>query len=176
MRIISGSLKGRRLEGPRGGGLRPTSDALRETLFNILGASVREAAVLDAFAGTGALGLEALSRGAARATFVESDRRAVAVLKENIRRCGVVGACTVLAGDVLRVLPALDASFALVLLDPPYDVGDIEAALRAAARTVAPGGCLVLEHSRRRDTPPEAAPLQRTRVVVAGDSALSFYR
>lgn len=178
MRIIAGSCKGRRLAAPTGPGLRPTSDSLRETLFNILGPSVREAAVLDGFAGTGALGLEALSRGAAHATFVEQDRRAIALLQENIRRCGVEGRSTIVRSEFFRGVadfPPQDL-FDLVFLDPPYDVKDLEAVASAAAPLVAPGGRLVLEHSRRRDTPAAVEPLQRTRLVIAGDSALSLYQ
>ena len=176
MRIVAGALKGRRLSGPRAPGLRPTSEGLRETLFNILGTAVPGASVLDGFAGTGAIGLEAISRGAARVTFVETDRHALALLRENIRRCGVDAECTVVARDVLRAAPELGNAFDVVVLDPPYDVKDLGAVLNAAARVVAPGGRLVLEHSRRREAPAEAPPLQRTRVVIAGDSALSFYR
>lgn len=176
MRIVSGSLKGRRLSGPRAPGLRPTSEGLRETLFNILAGEMQGASVLDGFAGTGAIGLEALSRGAAHVTFVEADRRALDLLRENIRRCDAGAQSTVVGRDFVRVAGELGAVFGVVVLDPPYDVKDLGAALNAAARLVAPGGCLVLEHSRRREAPAEAPPLQRTRVVIAGDSALSFYR
>ena len=174
MRIIAGQFKGRRLAGPEGDGLRPTSDSLRETLFNILGVSVEGAAVMDGFAGTGALGLEALSRGAARVTFVENDRRAIKVLEENIRRCGAEKACAIVKRDLCRT-PAPEM-FDLVLLDPPYDVKDLEAVVRVAAGLVAPAGRLVLEHSRRRMSPDVVPPLQRARLVTAGDSALSFYQ
>jgi 16S rRNA (guanine966-N2)-methyltransferase len=179
MRIIAGTWKGRTLAGPSGPGLRPTSDSLRETLFNILSSSVAGARVLDAFAGTGALGLEALSRGAAHATFVEMDGRALKILQENIRRCGAESLATVVRGDFARVDIVSGAGanrFDLVLLDPPYDVKDLEAILRLAAPLVAEDGRLVLEHSRRRDSPETVEPLQRTRLVLAGDSALSLYR
>jgi 16S rRNA (guanine(966)-N(2))-methyltransferase RsmD len=196
VRVIAGQFKGRRLAGPEGPGLRPTSDSLRETLFNILGDSIGGAQVLDAFAGTGALGLEALSRGAARVTFVERDRRAIALLQENIRRCGAENACAIVGRDFfdalsgprtseprnpgtseLRNLGTSDAAlFDLVFADPPYDEKDLEAVLRAAAAVVAPAGRVVLEHSRRRASPESIPPLRRARVVTAGDSALSFYQ
>ena len=89
MRVIAGRLKGRRLNSPSWDGLRPTSDKLRETLFNILAPRIAGARVLDAYAGTGALGIEALSRGAARVTFIERDRRAQALIEENLARCGI---------------------------------------------------------------------------------------
>jgi pantetheine-phosphate adenylyltransferase/16S rRNA (guanine(966)-N(2))-methyltransferase RsmD len=177
VRIIAGRFKGRRLAGPAGPGLRPTSDALRETLFNVLGPSVADARVLDGFAGTGALGLEALSRGARAVTFVEPDRRALTVLGRNVATCGVADACAIIRDDLLALAArrALDGRFDLVLLDPPYDSADLEAVVRAAAPLVAPAGRLVLEHSRRRPSPEAAGSLERTRVVRAGDSALSFY-
>ena len=162
---------------PPGQGVRPTSDALRETLFNVLGPSVEGARVLDAFAGTGALGLEALSRGAARVTFVERDRRALAVLERNIAACRAEDACAIIRDDFIGLAErgsALD-HFDLALLDPPYDVPDLDAVVRTAAALAAPHGRVVLEHSRRRPSPEAAAGLRRTRVLTAGDSALSFY-
>jgi 16S rRNA (guanine(966)-N(2))-methyltransferase RsmD len=175
MRIIAGTLKGRRLLGPAGPGLRPTSDSLRETLFNVLGPAVAGQRVLDGFAGTGALGLEALSRGATHVTFVEHDRRALDVLIKNVRACGVEEACAIIRDDFRGERVGRLASFDLVLLDPPYDVPDLEPAATAGAALVAPGGRLVLEHSRRRVAPDAAGTLRRTRTLTAGDSALSFY-
>ena len=174
MRIITGTLKGRRLVAPPGQSVRPTSDRLRETLFNVLGDSIVGARVLDAFAGTGAIGIEALSRGAVHATFVESDPRVIRVLSENVRACGVADACAIIRADFLRLRRSA-GHFELTLLDPPYDIDDLAAVLDVAAATVAPNGRLVLEHSRRRASPEAAGPLSRTRVLVAGDSALSFY-
>ena len=174
MRIIAGRLKGRTLDAPRGPAVRPTSDGLRETLFNVL-ASVEQARVLDAFAGTGAVGLEALSRGAAQVTFVERDRRALAALQANVRRCGVEDACAIIRDDFSRARTIARGAFDLVFLDPPYDGVDLEAAVERAGPLVAPGGRLVLEHSRRRASPERAGSLRRSRVLIAGDSALSFY-
>jgi 16S rRNA (guanine966-N2)-methyltransferase len=174
MRIIAGSLKGRRLTGPTGPGVRPTSDSLRETLFNILGASVADAAVLDAFAGTGAVGLEALSRGAARVTFLEHNRRTVALLRENVARCGVENACVIVERD-LSFVRTWSRQFDLIFLDPPYDLEDLPAAITAASAALNSGGRLVLEHSSRRSTPETVGSLRRVRLLTAGDSALSFY-
>ncbi len=175
MRIITGRLKGRRLQGPAGPGLRPTSDGLRETLFNVLGDTVAGARVLDGFAGTGALGLEALSRDATHVTFVEDDPVALRVLEANIQHCSVETACAIIRGDFLRAAETASGTFDLVLLDPPYEDVDVEDALDRAAPLVAAGGQLVLEHSRRAVSPERAGVLRRTRVLVAGDSALSFY-
>src|SRR3954469_5733663 len=100
MRVIAGSFKGRRLKAPTWDGLRPTSDKLRETLFNILAPRIEGARVLDGYAGTGALGIEALSRGAAHVTFVERDPRAIALIEQNLAGCGVAGDYTIRRGDV----------------------------------------------------------------------------
>src|SRR5687767_15272637 len=119
MRIIAGALKGRRLKTPRWDGVRPTSDKLRETLFNILAPRVEGARVLDGYAGTGAVGIEALSRGAAHVAFVERDARAVSLIQSNLAACGVEQGYTIHRGDVASVLRQLpkDATFDLVLLD-----------------------------------------------------------
>jgi 16S rRNA (guanine966-N2)-methyltransferase len=118
IRIIAGSLKGRRIAGPGWLGLRPTSDRLRESLFNVLADTVAGARVLDGFAGTGAVGIEALSRGAAHVTFVEQDPRAVDLIGENLTRCGVTGGYTILRADVATA--RTPAVFDLIFLDPPY--------------------------------------------------------
>ena len=172
MRIIAGQFRGRRLLGPTGAGVRPTSDSLRETLFNVLGQTMEGLRVLDGFAGTGALGLEALSRGAAHVTFVEQDRRALDVLMKNVRACGVEDACAIIRDDFSR---GRWGGFDLVLIDPPYEIGDLDAVVTAGGACVAPAGRLVLEHSRRRASPESAGTLRRTRVLSAGQSALSFY-
>jgi 16S rRNA (guanine966-N2)-methyltransferase len=177
MRIISGRFKGRRLKAPTWGGLRPTSDRLRETLFNILAGRLGGASVLDGYAGTGALGIEALSRGAARVVFVELDRRAVALIVENLRHCGIAEGCAIIRADIGRLnQPGGPRPFDVILLDPPYEGVDLEASVGRAARWLSVEGVLVLEHARRRLSPPHAGDLIRTRVVDSGDSALSFYR
>jgi 16S rRNA (guanine966-N2)-methyltransferase len=176
MRIIAGRFKGRVLASPPASGVRPTSDRLRETLFNLVDPGAGEARVLDAFAGTGALGLEALSRGAAHVTFVERDRRAARVIAENVARCGAASACAIVVDDFVGVTARrpLPGPFDLVLLDPPYDDPNIGAALEEAAGLVRPGGLVVLEH-RCRSTPPSATGLSLRRTVTAGNSALSLY-
>ena len=177
MRIIAGEFKGRRLEAPSWTGLRPTSDKLRETLFNVLAPRIGGARVLDGFAGTGAVGLEALSRGAAHVTFVERDPRAVRLVGANLRRCGVEDRHAIIrAGlaDAVRRLP--DANFDIIFLDPPYGARETDEALAAAARLAGDGTVVVLEHAARDAAPDEAGGLVRVRVVTSGDSALAFYR
>jgi 16S rRNA (guanine966-N2)-methyltransferase len=177
MRIIAGRLKGRRLHTPAWDGLRPTSDRLRETLFNILADAVSGAYVLDGYAGTGAVGIEALSRGADGVVFVERDVRAADLIRENLARCGVADGYAIIRADITRVShPGGGRSFDLILLDPPYADPGLPGCLAKAAGWLAAGGMLVLEHARRRLSPPAAAGLLRTRVVQSGDSALSFYR
>jgi 16S rRNA (guanine966-N2)-methyltransferase len=176
MRIIAGEFKGRRLRAPRWDGVRPTSDKLRETLFNVVAPRVGGARVLDVFAGTGAIGLEALSRGAARAVFVESDRRAAALIEENSALCGVSDRCAIIRGAAECALQdGIDGDpFDLVMLDPPYDYQPLAAALGAAARHLAPEGWLILEHATRR-TLPAIDGAQAVRTIRSGDSALTIF-
>jgi 16S rRNA (guanine(966)-N(2))-methyltransferase RsmD len=174
MRVIAGRYKGRRLKAPTWDGLRPTSDKLRETLFNILAPRIEGARVCDGYAGTGAVGIEALSRGAAHVTFVERDRRAVALIVANIVSSGAEPNSenyTVETGDVDAMLRTRPAAFDVIWLDPPYDTA---AALEAAVDALAPGGLLVLERATRRqhDVP---ASLARIRDVKSGDSTLTFF-
>jgi 16S rRNA (guanine966-N2)-methyltransferase len=177
LRIIAGRLKGRRLTGPPEDGVRPTSDRLRETLFNVIGPSIAGWAVVDAFAGTGAVGLEALSRGAANVVFVERDRRALSVLQSNIDACEAEEACAIIRGDFIGLHSKISARGRadLVFTDPPYEGTDLAAVVAESAHWLNPAGLLILEHSRRREGPTEASGLRRGRVLVAGDSSLSFY-
>jgi 16S rRNA (guanine(966)-N(2))-methyltransferase RsmD len=175
MRVIAGSLKGRRLKAPTWDGLRPTSDKLRETLFNILAPRIEGARVLDGFAGTGAIGIEALSRGAEHVTFVEQDRRAQALIADNLAHCGISDGYAMIRASVARALIDLRAeSFNIMIFDPPYE-HQPSATLDAAADRLTPNGVLVLEHARRHASPVSAGRLARMRQVVSGDSALSFY-
>jgi 16S rRNA (guanine966-N2)-methyltransferase len=164
MRIVAGSFKGRRLAAPRGRDVRPTADRVREALFSILG-DVDGEVVLDLFAGTGALGLEALSRGAASATFVELDRSAHEVVRRNIDAT-VTGSgqdATLIKGDASRVVRSLALAgerFDLVFFDPPYDrTGELVAAVAADLPTIcAPSARVVLEvATRHRDVIADAA-------------------
>ena len=174
MRVIAGEFKGRRLKPPKWGGIRPTSDKLRETLFNILAPRIAGARVLDAYAGTGALGLEALSRGAAHATFVEKDRRAAGLIEENAHVCGLKGGYTIACGDFMTWRGGAAGIFDLILLDPPYDIRDVQRVLERAAGLLSPGGLLVLERATRHD-PDVPATLERVRDVRSGDSTLTMF-
>jgi len=182
MRVIAGTLKGRQLQAPKWDGLRPTSDKLRATLFNVLAARVPAARVLDGYAGTGAVGIEALSRGAAHVTFLEQDRRAAGLIAENLSQCGVENGYAIIRAPVSRAVAALEVDpalvpFDIILLDPPYDQppSRVLAEVGSHDRLLAPGGILVLEHARRERSPDTAGRLARTRLLTSGDSALSFY-
>lgn len=178
MRIIAGELGGRRLVAPRGLATRPTTDRAREALFSILG-DVQGARVLDLYAGTGALGIEALSRGAARATFVESARPAIVALRENLRSLGLDPRAAIVAQPVARALDAIAraAPFDLVFADPPY--ADAGSAAELIARLVvalalAPGARVVLERSSR-DAPFAIEGLALASDRTYGDTAIAFY-
>ena len=177
MRVIAGSLKGRRLASPTWGGLRPTSDRLRETLFSILGDRVAGASILDGFAGTGALGIEALSRGAGHVVFVDADRRATTLITENLRRSGVDNRYAIIRATLRDAARRRlrDRKFDLVLLDPPYDEEDLTGVLTVAAECLGRGGLIVLEQAHRRGPQTGAPGVERIRVVRSGDSMLSFY-
>jgi 16S rRNA (guanine(966)-N(2))-methyltransferase RsmD len=176
MRIIAGIHKGRVLKTPTWPGLRPTSDKLRETLFNVLAPRIREARVLDVFAGSGAVALEALSRGARLAVCVESNRRAQRLIGENRALVGEDARCVLVTDTADRALgaPIDGGPFDIVFLDPPYDFSNLETTVAAAHAQVASGGVLVLEHASRRP-PPTGSGFVPTRTIRAGDSALSFY-
>ena len=178
MRVIAGAFKGRRLAAPTWPGLRPTSDRLKESVFAILAPVLPGARVLDGFAGSGALGIEALSRGAASVVFVERDGRAADLIARNLAHCRIADGYVMIRAELsraLRQLPA-DRRFDLVLLDPPYDLADLASAVEAAAARTASGGVLVLEHATRREAPARAGGFAAVRQVKAGDSTVTFYR
>jgi 16S rRNA (guanine(966)-N(2))-methyltransferase RsmD len=178
MRVIAGKYRGRRLHPPTWAGLRPTSDRLKETLFAILAPVIEGARVLDGCAGSGALGIEALSRGAADVLFVDADRRALELVEANLRHCGISGGYAMIRGELAAVVDHLPAgrAFDLALLDPPYGDTDVDGMLLAVSARLADGGLLVLEHAARRRVAERAGPLARYRDVKAGAGSLAFYR
>ena len=180
MRIIAGAHKGRTLKTPKWAGLRPTSDKLRETLFNILQHRVEGARVLDVFSGTGAVALEALSRGALSATCIESDRRAAGLIAENAALCRESERCVIIRDVASRALvkPIPGGPFDIIVLDPPYDYEDLATVVSNAGSQRTADGIVVLEHAARVTPPRPDAPtgtLTLTRTVTSGDSALTFY-
>ena len=193
MRVIGGIYRSRKLRTLRGLALRPSSDRLRETLFNVLGSEIVDSVFVDLFAGSGAIGIEALSRGARRAIFAENHPAGAALLRSNLQSVGIPevrpdaldkafgGAAEIFAQDARRVIERLAARGTkadFVFADPPYadaaayqDVLD----LLGESQLLAPGSRLILEHERRREMPAIAGQLERVRVLDQGVAALSFY-
>lgn len=181
MRIIGGRCRGMRLVSVPGTTTRPTADRVREALFNILAPWVPGARVLDLYAGTGALGIEALSRGAQEAVFVERQPRVVQVLRANLRHTGLAPLARVRVGDAAREIIRLarhGERFDLVFMDPPYGRGLARDTLLTLGGThlVAPGGWVVVEHEVREEMPARAENLANVRTVRYGDTVLAFYR
>lgn len=184
MRVIAGEFRSRVLQAPRGMNTRPTSDRLRETLFNVLASHLDGAEVLDLYAGSGAVAIEALSRGASHATLVEDARPALAAIRTNLDALKLGPRATVDSRAVDKALAAMlkkPRAADLVFLDPPYEAADeYEATLRFLAdkhaALLAPGAFVVAEHSRKRPLPERVGALTRTRLLEQGDAALSFYR
>ena len=182
LRICGGAFKGLSLSTPRH--IRATETKVRQALYNILGQVIEGARVLDAFAGSGALGLEALSRGAAFAAFIESDTEAVLCIRENLERLAPDlprDAWRVLHLDVergLRQLAAVEPPFDVVLLDPPYRAEDGKKALNTVVdcAILAAGGIVVIEHDQRTVLPSGIGPFHQSRRHRYGDTVLSFYQ
>jgi 16S rRNA (guanine966-N2)-methyltransferase len=181
MRVIAGALKGRRLRTPRGTTTRPTSDQVRIALLDTLTPWLARARVLDLFAGAGGVGLEALSRGALHATFVESGARAVAALEENVRALAVQAQARVLRLDVGRALARLAAEgarFDVVFLDPPYATDQATRTLEALGTrgVLSPDAIVVAQHPTKRAPAPEVGDLKAFRTRRFGETTLTFFR
>jgi 16S rRNA (guanine966-N2)-methyltransferase len=181
IRIIAGELRGRRMRVPEGREVRPTADRVREALFSILGARVAGARVLDAYAGSGALGFEALSRGAAEVLFIESDGKVARLLRDNGRDLGLEGCFTVRTARAADWLEqeSPEVPFHLILADPPYEKAEIERFLPLAAspRWLSADGWIVVERGRSRIAVESAGTgIARFRSAVYGRSGLDFYR
>ena len=180
MRIGGGEARGRRLKGPVIPGVRPTTERVRSAIFNILDTeNYRDQRILDLFAGTGSLGIEAVSRGAAWADFVERDRRQCGVIRENLARSGFEGIASVRQGEAARSLPLLAGNYGLVLLDPPYRMGAFHEVMDAIGRQpglMIPGGVVVAGHSRQTELHAAYAGLRRVTFRQYGDNSVSFYR
>jgi 16S rRNA (guanine966-N2)-methyltransferase len=178
MRIVGGSLGGRVLRAPPGAATRPTSEKVRQAIFNIL-PDPDGAQVLDVFAGSGALGLEALSRGAAHATFFEQAKPALVAVRGNLKDLGVEDRATVLVGDAVSLAArhAPPSPYRLVFIDPPYrsDLA-VRAVLALPTANLAADAVIVIEHDKRNAPPDELGSLLRTDQRRYGDTLVSFYR
>lgn len=180
MRIIAGKFRGKRLQGPRNTDLRPTGDRLKESLFNILAPDLPGARVLDAFAGTGAIGLEALSRGASEVVFIDASRDALRLIRKNLELCGVSSGYQIFQDDVFTSIRALSrAGFRadIAFLDPPYHWGPyrdlIETLFHNDIATI--GSRVILEHHSKAAVPASETLYQCVRTVRQSDKCLSFY-
>jgi 16S rRNA (guanine966-N2)-methyltransferase len=186
VRIIAGTLRSRSLQAPTGLATRPTSDRLRETLFNVLAPRIKGAAFLDLYAGSGAVGMEALSRGADRVTFVERAPAALAVLRANLAKLGLTAGFRIQPSSVGAYLRRAqtgskpELAFDVVFLDPPYDAAQEYAAtlnLLGAAQSglLAADALVIAEHRRKERLEDAYGSLERTRLLEQGDASLSFY-
>jgi 16S rRNA (guanine966-N2)-methyltransferase len=185
MRVIAGQYRSRLLKSLKGLALRPTSDKLRETLFNVLGPEVAGSYFVDLFAGTGAVGIEALSRGAAGVVFIENHAPAVALIRKNLESLAIRTGATVLSSEVLRGLQTLlsrhraQPAFDYVFLDPPYAAADeYLRALRylGSAAILSPNAIVIAEHRKTFALPDKIENLHQVRLLRQGDAALTFYR
>jgi 16S rRNA (guanine966-N2)-methyltransferase len=180
MRIIAGTYRSRTLDAPAGMTTRPTSDRLRETLFNVLAPRIHGSRFLDLYAGSGAVGIEALSRGAAHVEFVEKAPPALKALRANLDRLRITSGFTVHSGNVATILRRIKptAAFDLVFLDPPYDAAEDYAstmALLATLTLLLPDALVIAEHRKQDDLNDRYGELVRSRLLKQGDAALSFY-
>jgi len=186
MRIIAGIHRSRLLKSPKGQALRPTSDYVRETLFNILGPAIQDSRFLDIYAGTGAVGIEALSRGAQDVLFVENHAPTAKLVRNNLESLKIRKGATVLQMDSHRALEKLkqrqtngDFAYDFVFLDPPYAAADEYLRIMnflSHAPFVNENTIVIAEHTRKFELPEEFPPLERVRVLKQGDAVLSFYR
>jgi 16S rRNA (guanine966-N2)-methyltransferase len=177
MRVVGGRVKGHHLQAPRGTETRPTSDKVREAIFDILAGRVTNVSALDLFAGTGALGIEALSRGAAGAVFVERRSAACRMIHTNLRHTRLEDEARVLCTSVERGVATLDHPFGLILLDPPYAYPNLHGIMQmlGGARVVGSETTVVLEHSPRFAVNQDYARLVLQRQKVYGDTAVSIF-
>lgn len=179
MRVISGTFKSRRLKAQPPAGIRPTSDKLKGTLFNIIGVRVEGAVFFDGCAGTGAIGIEAISRGAAFVHFADASRKACQIVRENLQALDVREGFRILEMDLIKALGVIDTRLDIAFVDPPYEREELyEACLSrfGNGELLSPEGLLIIEHSKRKELPDAAGGLRKIRSLVQGDAALAFYR
>ncbi|MBV9677765.1 MAG: 16S rRNA (guanine(966)-N(2))-methyltransferase RsmD [Acidobacteriaceae bacterium] len=172
MRVIAGTLRSRPLKSVPGLTVRPTPDRLREALFNVLAPRIEGATFIDAYAGSGAVGIEAVSRGAGRVILIERSPKALAVIRENLRSLAIESSVTVVRGKAAQLLPNYEVN--IVFLDPPYDqVGEYADSLLAISETDCP--LAIAQHASHLTLDEQYGPLHKARVLRQGDNSLSFY-
>lgn len=182
MRVIAGKFRSRRLKGPGTLRIRPTSDRLRETLFNILGPAVEDSLFVDLYAGTGAIGIEAVSRGARQVILVESNARAARLIRENLAALGIRAGAELIEADALAGLEKIAGRHLVadfIFLDPPYEKTEEHSRVLEfldASHLIAPQGIVIVEHRTDTEVPERLNRLECTRQVEQGDATLSFFR
>ena len=186
MRVIAGTYRSRILKSLKGLALRPTSDRLRETLFNVLGSGIQDSRFLDMFAGTGAVGIEALSRGADYVSFIENQAPSAALIRKNLTALKVHSGVAVICADAIRGLETLEAkvkagdpAYDYIFIDPPYAAtADYSRVLQkiGVSNLLAQSGIVIVEHRKTFDLAESFGTLKRVRILRQGDAALSFYR
>ena len=174
MRVITGSARGRKLKTPENYDIRPTTDNVKESVFNIIQFDIEGRRVLDLFAGTGQLGIECLSRGAASAVFVDQSREAVKIVKDNLKACGLTG--TVVQADAMSFLRTC-GKFDIIFVDPPYDSDLYESVLNTvnSIDILSDGGIIICESRRERALPEMTAPYKKRREYTYGKVKLCIY-
>ena len=176
MRVITGSARGRRLRTLEGEAVRPTTEQVKEALFSIIHFDIEGRQVLDLFAGSGQLGIEAVSRGAAGAVFVDSSLQSVNIVKDNIATVGFGGCCEVVRGDALTYLDTTRKQFDIALLDPPYGTGLLQNALARIDRVMSESGIIVCEHPKDEQLPERCGRFKLAKNYRYGKLALTVYR
>lgn len=176
IRIYGGALQGAQLVSPRGGATRPTTGRVREAIFNILGGSFEDSPVLDLFAGTGALGIEAVSRGASGAQFIDASGAACRAITESLRRCGIDERCSVIRGKLPGALDRVDGQFGAIFVDPPYEGPSGPETLERCGTLVASDGILVYEHRSGYNPPEQPNGLELTDQRRYGDTSIALYQ
>lgn len=178
MRIITGAYRGRRLETPRDFSVRPTSDKVKEAIFSMISQDIDEAMVLDLFAGTGSLGLEALSRGAKHCYFIDNERESVRMLKSNINHCKADNESTVFVGDFKYAMSRIKEPIDIAFLDPPYEGNILEEALLKVSQEgfMAPEGLVITEHGPKNSMPDNIGSLEKIKEKKYGQVHVTIYR
>jgi len=181
LRVITGTARGRKLKAPRGMETRPTSDRIKEALFNIIGSRIIDIKFLDLYAGTGAIGIEAISRGAKKAVFVDNNPHAVKIIKENLELTGLLDGAAVLTSDASKALEILKSEgyvFDIIFIDPPYRKVLVKPSLEKLdyCKLIVLGGLVIAESSKTDVMPDEVGHLKRFRQEKYGDTVLTFYQ
>ena len=176
MRVITGDKKGRKLEAPYGLNTRPTSEMTKEAVFSAIQFEIEGSCFCDLFAGSGQMGIEALSRGARRAYFVESSSEAISCIRENVKSLGLQEVGEIISGDVRTFVKTTTAKFDIVFMDPPYNSELIEEILPLIAEKMSDGGVILCETEKREETPDEAGKFIKKKEYKYGKAKISAYR